>query len=102
MRPLGVDLKTFNPRARTTTLRHELGLGERARILVYAGRFAREKNLDVLTAAFRKLGRPYYLLMLGAGESMPRQGNVIVRPYERSSRELARVLASADGLVHGP
>jgi len=100
VRPLGVDLKTFNPRARTTTLRCELGLPESARILVYAGRFAREKNLSVLTTAFRKLGRPYYLLMLGAGESMPRQGNIIVRPYERSSRELARVLASADGLVH--
>src|SRR5690349_6118017 len=100
VRPLGVDLKTFNPRARTTTLRRELGLPENARILVYAGRFAREKNLAVLTAAFRKLGRPYYLLMLGAGEAIPRQRNVIVRPYERSSRELARVLASADGLVH--
>ena len=100
VRPLGVDLKTFNPRARTFTLRRELGLGENARVLVYAGRFAREKNLDVLTSAFRKLGRPYYLLMLGAGETIRRQSNVIVRPYERSSRELARVLASADGLVH--
>jgi alpha-1,6-mannosyltransferase len=100
VRPLGVDLKTFNPRARTMTLRRELGLAGNARLLVYAGRFAREKNLSVLTGAFRKLGRPYYLLMLGAGESLPPQANVIVRPYERSSRELARVLASADGLVH--
>ena len=100
VRPLGVDLKTFNPHARTTTLRRELGLGERTRLLVYAGRFAREKNLGVLAAAFRKLGRPYHLLMLGAGDCIPRQANVIVRPYERSPRELARVLASADGLVH--
>src|SRR5438105_1856635 len=44
VRPLGVDLKTFNPRARTFTLRRELGVGENARVLVYAGRFAREKN----------------------------------------------------------
>jgi alpha-1,6-mannosyltransferase len=100
VRPLGVDLKTFHPRARTTALRRELGLADNARILVYAGRFAREKNLSVLMGAFRKLGYPYHLLMLGAGESLPGQGNVIVRPYERSSRELARVLASADGLVH--
>ena len=100
VRPLGVDLRTFNPRARTNSLRRELGLHESARVLVYAGRFAREKNLDILVSAFRKLGRPYYLLMQGAGESIPYQGNVIVRPYERSSRELARVLASADGLVH--
>jgi len=100
VRPLGVDLKTFNPAARTTTLRRELGLGERARVLVYAGRFACEKNLSVLLAAFRRLGRPYYLLMLGTGETIPRQPNVIVRPYERSSRELARIIASADGFVH--
>jgi len=100
VRPLGVDLKTFNPAARTTTLRRELGLSERARILVYAGRFACEKNLSVLLTAFRRLGRPYYLLMLGTGETIPRQPNVIVRPYERSSRELARIIASADGFVH--
>jgi alpha-1,6-mannosyltransferase len=100
VRPLGVDLKTFNPAARTVTLRRELGLGEGARVLVYAGRFACEKNLSVLLAAFRRLGHPYYLLMLGTGESIPRQANVIVRPYERSSRELARIIASADGFVH--
>src|SRR5438552_3133079 len=63
VRPLGVDLKIFNPAARTMTLRRELGLAESARILVYAGRFACEKNLSVLLAAFRRLGRPYYLLM---------------------------------------
>ena len=100
VRPLGVDLKTFNPQARTSTLRRELGLGERARILIYAGRFAREKNIPVLLAAFRKLGRPYYLILVGAGECIPRQPNVIVRPFERSSRELARMMASADGFVH--
>ena len=99
VRPLGVDLKIFNPRARTPMLRRELGLPPNARVLVYAGRFAREKNLPVMLAAFRRLGRPYYLLMLGAGESIPRQSNVIVRPYERSLRELARIIASADGLV---
>src|SRR5437763_929823 len=100
VRPLGVDLKILAPSARAATLRRELGLGERTRLLVYAGRFTREKNLNVLLAAFRKLGRPYYLLLLGAGDPIPRQANVIVRRYERSSRELARVLASADGLVH--
>ena len=100
VRPLGVDLKIFTPRARTATLRRELGLGERTRLLVYAGRFTREKNLNVLLAAFRKLGHPYHLLLLGAGDPIPRQANVSVRRYERSSRELARVLASADGLVH--
>ena len=75
-------------------------MGERTRLLVYAGRFTREKNLNVLLSAFRKLGHPYHLLLLGAGDPIPRQANVSVRRYERSSRELARVLASADGLVH--
>ncbi len=100
VRPLGVDLDTFNPRARATTLRAELGLDADARLLVYAGRFAPEKNIDTLLAAFCRLGRGYHLLLIGEGIAIAPPPNVIVRPFEHASRELARIIASADGFVH--
>ena len=43
--PLGVDSEVFSPARRRAGLRERLGLAEHARVLVYAGRFAREKNL---------------------------------------------------------
>ncbi|HSQ04370.1 MAG TPA: glycosyltransferase, partial [Burkholderiales bacterium] len=65
--PLGVDLSIFNPRRRTTGLRERMGISERSRVLVYAGRFAAEKNLVDLTGAMRRLGPCYVLLLVGAG-----------------------------------
>jgi len=46
--PLGVDAEVFHPARRSSTLRERLGLPARSRVLVYAGRFAEEKNLPVL------------------------------------------------------
>jgi len=100
VRPLGVDAATFHPGARKDDLRVELGLSPRSRLLVYAGRFAPEKNLDVLLDAFRRLGPRYHLIVAGAGDSLPAQSNVTFVPFVQSSRDLARLLASADALVH--
>lgn len=98
--PLGVDAEIFSPARRSDALRRRLGLGSEARVLVYAGRFAREKNLPVLLAAFARLGAPYHLVLIGGeGESRP-AANVTVLPYRRDSVELAEWLASADALVH--
>src|SRR5205085_2840975 len=80
--PLGVDVQTFNPSRRREDLRAELGLSPDTRLLVFAGRFAREKNLDVLFAAMRTLGRPYHLLLIGSGRPPPAPFNVTIRPYE--------------------
>ncbi|HVS77453.1 MAG TPA: glycosyltransferase, partial [Steroidobacteraceae bacterium] len=46
--PLGVDAEVFQPQRRGGWLRERLGLAPAARVLVYAGRFAGEKNLPVL------------------------------------------------------
>jgi alpha-1,6-mannosyltransferase len=100
VRPLGVDLAVFSPAARRYDLRRRLGLPSDSRVLVYAGRFAPEKNIEVLLAAFRRLGPRYRLVMAGSGEDLPSQANVTHVPYVDSPRELARLLASADGLVH--
>ncbi|MFO7276176.1 MAG: glycosyltransferase [Pseudomonadota bacterium] len=98
--PLGVDTEVFCPERRTLDLRAELGLPRDARVLVYAGRFAGEKNIPVLLQAFARLGRPYHLLLIGGGREARPNPNVTLLPYRRDSLELACWLASADALVH--
>ena len=98
--PLGVDAEVFHPQRRTTTLRERLGLPAGTRVLVYAGRFAEEKNLPVLLQAFARLGAPYHLLLIGGARAARPAGNVTMMPYRRDSVELAEWIASADALVH--
>jgi alpha-1,6-mannosyltransferase len=98
--PLGVDAEVFHPQRRAHTLRERLGLAAHARVLVYAGRFAEEKNLPVLLQAFARLGKPYHLLLIGGARAARPAGNVTMMPYRRDSVELAGWIASADALVH--
>ena len=99
-RPLGVDVTLFHPDKRDPKLRSELGLPQQARLLIFAGRFAREKNLGILLEAFRMLGAPYHLLLVGAGMKLPSQENATVLPYQSNGERLARLMASCDALVH--
>ena len=98
--PLGVDAEIFHPKRRTVDLRARLGLAAKTRLLLYAGRFAGEKNLPVLLQAFARLGSPYHLLMIGGDRESRPTPNVTMLPYRRDSLELAASLASADALVH--
>lgn len=98
--PLGVDTDVFSPQRRTNELREKLGLSPDSRVLLYAGRFAGEKNLPILLQAFARLGRPYHLLMVGGDHEARPEGNVTILPYRRDSGELAQLFASADALVH--
>jgi alpha-1,6-mannosyltransferase len=98
--PLGVDAEVFNPARRAETLRESLGLPVQTRLLVYAGRFAEEKNLPVLLQAFARLGAPYHLLLIGGARRARPAANVTMLPYRRDSHELAQWIASADALVH--
>jgi alpha-1,6-mannosyltransferase len=100
LQPLGVDTDIFSPARRTLDLRRALELPDHARLLVYAGRFSEEKNLQVLRAAMALLGKPYHLLLVGGGRSARPSENITVLPYRRDSLELAQWLASADALVH--
>jgi alpha-1,6-mannosyltransferase len=97
--PLGVDVDVFTPKRGGRDLRGELGLSPRTRLLVFAGRFSAEKNIPVLVDAFRRLGEPYHLLLIGGAESS-RVDNVTRIPYCRDNRVLASYYASADALVH--
>lgn len=100
LQPLGVDTGIFSPVRRTLDLRRVLELPADARLLVFAGRFSDEKNLDVLRGTMALLGRPFHLLLVGGGRSARPSENVSVLPYRRDSIELAQWLASADALVH--
>jgi alpha-1,6-mannosyltransferase len=100
LQPLGVDAGVFHPQRRCDTLRERLGLARQARVLVYAGRFAEEKNLPVLLQAFARLGAPYHLLLIGGARATRPADNVTMLPYRGDSVELAGWIASADALVH--
>ncbi|MGP8032852.1 MAG: glycosyltransferase [Steroidobacteraceae bacterium] len=98
--PLGVDTEVFHPRRRTLALRERLCLPANTRLLVFAGRFAEEKNLPLLLQAFARLGAPYHLLLIGGKRTARPMPNVTMLPYRRDSLELAAWIASADALVH--
>jgi alpha-1,6-mannosyltransferase len=99
--PLGVDTELFHPsRADRDALRRRLGVSPGERLLVFAGRPAREKRLEVLVAAVERLGAPYKLLFVGAGGGAPVSDRAICLDYVRDPAELAAVLASCDAFVH--
>lgn len=99
--PLGVDTEIFHPaRADRTRLRRRLGVAPDERLLVFAGRPAREKRLEVLVGAVERLGAPYKLLFVGAGGGAPVSDRAICMDYVRDPAELAGVLASCDAFVH--
>lgn len=100
LQPLGVDTTLFHPGRRDTTLRRDLGVGDNTRLLVFAGRDAREKNIPVLLDAMCWLGPRYHLLLVGCGRGLALPGNVTALPYAGSVQYLARLLASCDAFVH--
>ena len=100
LQPHGVDCEMFHPRWRDLSWRDELGYASSDIVLLYAGRFAPEKNLDRLAAAVDRLGHPYRLVAMGDGPSPPRGARLTLVPYQSNPAALARVLASADMFVH--
>jgi alpha-1,6-mannosyltransferase len=98
---LGVDVDQFHPdRGDRAGLRQRLGLAPSARLLVFAGRPAREKNIESLVCAVERLGDPYRLLLVGAGKEANLSPRVICLDYERDPARLAGLLAGCDAFVH--
>ncbi|MEO5881662.1 MAG: glycosyltransferase, partial [Caldimonas sp.] len=101
LQPLGVDTAAFHPDRAAAGWRAGLGLAEEARVLVYAGRFAPEKHLDVLADAVARLGPPHVLVAIGAGPTPPPAGeHVRIVPFLSDVAALGRILAGADAFVH--
>ncbi|MFK0088277.1 glycosyltransferase family 4 protein [Pseudomonas sp. NPDC090755] len=97
---LGVDLATFHPQHRDDALRQQLKLADNTHLLVFAGRGSREKNLPVLLDCMKHLGKHYHLLLVGSHMPTSVPANVTVIDHFCPAREVARLLASADALVH--
>lgn len=70
--PTGVD--ALKPTAALPKLRHKLGIPEDAKVILYIGRIAAEKNLDLLIDCFDRINDAMpntYLLMVGDYEYRP-------------------------------
>ncbi len=105
--PRGIDLDQFSPAWRMTSIWDRYGVNGRIKFL-YVGRIAREKNLDLLIEAFRRLSAQRSdatLILVGDGpqlnELRERQGGdrSIVFTGALYGAELARAYASADIFV---
>lgn len=101
IQPLGVDTQLFDPaRGDRARLIRRLGVAADTRLLVFAGRPAREKNIEAMVAAVEQLGAPYKLLLVGAGQDVAWSPNVIRLDFERDPIRLATLLASCDAALH--
>jgi alpha-1,6-mannosyltransferase len=101
VQPLGVDLELFRPgRGDRGRLLRRLGFPANSRVLVFAGRPAREKNVEAMVAAVEKLGDPYRLVLIGAGKDIRPSPSVACLDFEREPEKLAGVIASCDAFIH--
>jgi alpha-1,6-mannosyltransferase len=101
VQPLGVDTDLFHPsRGDRGKLLKRLGLPFHTRLLVFAGRPAREKNIESMVAAVERLGDPYRLVLIGAGRDIRYSSQVICLDYEREPTKLAGLVASCDAFLH--
>jgi glycosyltransferase involved in cell wall biosynthesis len=103
--PRGVDLELFHPSRRDRASLARFGIADEP-VIVYVGRFSREKNLAALLAAHRQLlarrpaieerGAPT-LLLIGEGPSVADlQGPRVIVAGPLRGEALATALASAD------
>lgn len=111
---MGVEPGLFSPRLRCPDLRASalaaLGLGPGAVLLLGIGRFSAEKRWDMVIRAVGEGARKREVGLLLVGEGAMRWklellgrrfSNVAVMPRITDRGGLARLLASADALVHG-
>jgi alpha-1,6-mannosyltransferase len=112
--PLGIETGRFSPELRREDLRQELlenlGLDRNGIMLIGVGRFGAEKRWDMVIRAVGELGKSHSVALALVGDGPRRQQlelasarfpNVRLLPHLNDRDELAQLLASADGLVHG-
>jgi alpha-1,6-mannosyltransferase len=118
--PFGIEREIFRPDARSYEGRRELlalashdARHDDAVILVGVGRFAVEKRWDVVIDAFLRLRardpqRDMILVLIGDGPERERMTaraagspDIVMPGFVKGRQALARMLASADALLHG-
>lgn len=112
--PMGVEPGIFSPAHRDEVLRAELlghcNLPAEATLLLGIGRFAPEKRWPMVVDAVTRAGfdQPVGLMLIGDGRERDHIaraafGNPHIRLVQpvRDRAALARILASADALIHG-
>jgi alpha-1,6-mannosyltransferase len=112
--PMGVEAGLFSPANRSPVLREQalraLGLDADATLLIGIGRFSAEKRWNMVLRAVADAARRRQVGMLLVGDGPKRAGLELladrigcaaVLPRISDREELARLLASADALVHG-
>jgi alpha-1,6-mannosyltransferase len=107
--PLGVDLDHFHPwrRGSARATRAGYGLPAETPVAAFIGRFAREKEVDLLLRAWPAIERQTdaTLVLMGDGPSRrrlqagSRGSRIIWLPYENDRERLADMLASVDLVV---
>lgn len=100
LQPLGVDTTLFHPGRRDPKLRQELGIPVSSHVLVFAGRFAHEKNIPILIETAKRLGPDFHLLLIGANRASQPEPNIRILPYQPQEHVLARYIASSDAMIH--
>lgn len=107
--PLGVDLDHFHPRRRADRARTRalLGLPDDAPVVGFVGRFAREKEIELLVDAWATIERrtDAHLALVGDGpgrrrlQARSRGTRVSWIPYQHDREQLANLLAALDIFV---
>ena len=98
----GVDTDLFHPSRRSTQLRQDWGVQDDEIAVIYVGRMAAEKNLDVTIDAFRALQQEYpkaKLILVGDGPDAKRvqsQNPDFIFCGVKHGEDLAAHYASAD------
>lgn len=98
----GVDTQLFNPSRRDETLRESWNLGPEGKAIVYVGRIAKEKNIDLVLRAYRAIKREHRgdrLVLVGDGpelERLRRKYPDICYAGMQKGEDLARHYASGD------
>jgi glycosyltransferase involved in cell wall biosynthesis len=103
--PRGLDTELFNPRRRNPSWWQRFSKNGNGVRLLYVGRISREKELDVLAEAYRKVrdqGHPVQLFIVGDGphsDALARALPDAIFPGYLEGEQLANAYASADIFV---
>lgn len=102
----GIDSVSFNAGLRSTELRQSLGINDKI-VLLYVGRVAPEKDIDVLCESYREISDKYgdkvALIITGEGPELQRckkefPTSTIFTGYKKG-KELAEIYSSSDIFV---